>query len=129
MQMMLDKTANNGRTAFITMESWMFLTSFEKLRRDLLDNYCISSLGHFGWHIIGIAFGTVMTVFHKTLPNNYKGVYSYLTIDDIDKDNNKPYVYPKKDNGRYSIGRYTARNNMLTAANCAIRRMPIKLLS
>ena len=103
MQMMLDKTANNGRTAFITMESWMFLTSFEKLRRNLLDNYYISSLGHFGWHIIGIAFGTVMTVFQKTEPKNYKGEYSYLTIDDIDKDSNKPYVYPKKDNRRYSI--------------------------
>jgi len=103
MQMMLDKTANNGRTAFITMESWMFLTSFEKLRKYILGNFFISSLGHFGWHIIGIAFGTVMTIIQKTNPKNLKGEYSYLTIEDIDKECNKPYLYPKKDNGRYSI--------------------------
>ena len=103
MQMMLDKTVNNGRTAFITMESWMFLTSFEKLRKYLLDNLLINSLGHFGWHIIGIAFGTVMTVIQKTNPKNIKGEYSYLTIEDIDKESNKPYVYPKKNNGKYAI--------------------------
>ena len=103
MQMMLDKTVNTGRTAFITMESWMFLTSFEKLRRYLLDNFLISSLGHFGWHIIGIAFGTVMTVIQKIDSKNIKGEYSYLSIEDIDKESNKPYVYPKKDNGKYSI--------------------------
>ena len=103
MQMMLDKTEHNGRTAFITMESWMFLTSFEKLRRYLLDNFLICSLGHFGWHIIGIAFGTVMTIIQKTNPKEIKGEYSYLTIEDIDKESNNPYVYPKKDNGRYSI--------------------------
>ena len=42
-------------------------------------------MGHFGWHIIGIAFGTAMTVIDKCKSNGNKGVYSYLTIDDIDK--------------------------------------------
>ena len=103
MKLMLDRTVDNGRTAFITMESWMFLTSFENLRRFLLDNYYLSSMGHFGWHIIGIAFGTVMSVFQKCKSNDRIGEYSFLTIDDIDKEKNVPYVFPKKDNGRYSI--------------------------
>ena len=103
MEMMLKRTQSKGRTAFITMESWMFLTSFENFRRDLLDNYYLSSLGHFGWHIIGIAFGTVMTVFQKCKSLKRKGEYSYLTIDDIDRCTNEPKTFPLKNNGRYSI--------------------------
>lgn len=103
MDMMIDKTAERGRTAFITMESWMFLSSFEKFRKEIVENYYISSLGHFGWHIIGIAFGTAMTVIEKAKPYGRKGEYSYLTIDDVDRSINIPYVFPKKDNGRYSI--------------------------
>lgn len=103
MQMMIDHTIDEGKTAFITMESWMFLTSFEKFRKEIIDKYNISSLAHFGWHIIGIAFGTAMTVLTKAKPNGQKGEYSYLTIDDVDREKNIPYVFPKKDNGRYSL--------------------------
>ena len=103
MQMMLNKTIVYGRTAFITMESWMFLSSFEKFRRKIIENYYICSLSHFGWHIIGIAFGTVMAIIEKQKPNEREGEYSYLTIDDINRNVNIPYVFPKKDNGRYSI--------------------------
>ena len=103
MDMMLERTVENGKTAFITMESWMFLSSFEKFRKNIIDNYHIASLGHFGWHIIGIAFGTAMTVIDKCKPNGRKGIYSYLTIDDVDREKNVPFIYPKKDNGRYAI--------------------------
>ena len=103
MQMMIDHTIDNGKTAFITMESWMFLSSFEKFRKAIVDNYQIDSLSHFGWHIIGIAFGTAMTVLTKSKPIGQKGEYSYLTIDDVDKIKNMPFVFPKKDNGRYAI--------------------------
>lgn len=103
MEMMLEKTVNNGRAAFITMESWMFLSSFEQFRKHILDNYHISSLGHFGWHIIGIAFGTVMTVIENHKSNGRKGEYSYLTINDINRTVNIPFKFPKKDNGRYAI--------------------------
>lgn len=103
MEMMMNRCAPRGRAAAITMESWMFLSSFERLRKKFLDNYFISSLGHFGWHIIGIAFGTAMCVWEKAEANGRKGEYSYLTIDDIDSEKNVPYAFPKKDNGRYAI--------------------------
>ncbi len=102
MIMMLEKTEKFGRTAFITMESWMFLSSFEDLRKEIIDNYYISSLGHFGWHIIGIAFGTAMTVVQKSPHVNRKGEYSYLTIEDIDREKNSPLEYPKRNNGRFA---------------------------
>ena len=103
MQMMMEKTINKGRTAFITMESWMFLASYDEFRKFIVDNYYIESLGHFGWHIIGIAFGTAMCVIQKYKAEGRLGEYSYLTINDINRDKNIPYCFPKKDNGRYSI--------------------------
>ena len=100
---LLELCEKGGRVGMITMESWMFLSSYEKLRKQICENYYISSLGHFGWHIIGIAFGTSMFVVEKAPQCDRLGEYSYLTIDDVDQDRNVPYVFPKKDNGRYAI--------------------------
>lgn len=41
-------TKKNGYTAMITMHSWMFLSSFEKLRVNLIENREIDSLVHLG---------------------------------------------------------------------------------
>lgn len=102
-EQMLNLTTEKARMGCITMEAWMFLSSFEEFRKRLIDNNYIVSLSHFGWHIIGIAFGTAMTIFEKDKSNGRKGEYSYLTIDDIERQSNTPYVFPKKDNHRYSI--------------------------
>lgn len=102
-EMSLSRLKDKGRAGLITMESWMFLSSFESFRRNIIDNYYIASLSHFGWHIIGIAFGTVMTIFEKSQANGRKGIYSYLTIEGIDRDKNVPYVFPVTDNGRYAV--------------------------
>lgn len=92
----------SGLTGLVTMESWMFLSSFEKFRTHLLDNYRIDSLTHFGWHIMRIAFGTVSFVIHNIAPSvGLSGTYSYLEIDDIEKSTGRPKVFPKKDNGRF----------------------------
>ncbi len=40
--------SKNGKYGMINMHSWMFLSSFEGLRRDLIDNYRIDSLLHLG---------------------------------------------------------------------------------
>lgn len=117
MQMMIERTQDKGRCAFITMESWMFLSSFEKLRHYIIDNYYISSLGHFGWHIIGIAFGTAMTVIEKNKDYGRIGECSYLTIDDIDRSKNVPFVFPKKDNGRFA---HVSQQNFEKIPGCPI---------
>lgn len=117
MQMMIERTQDKGRCAFITMESWLFLSSFEKLRHYIIDNFYISSLGHFGWHIIGIAFGTAMTVIEKNKDYGRIGEYSYLTIDDIDRSKNVPFVFPKKDNGRFA---HVSQQNFEKIPGCPI---------
>ena len=98
-----DKVVTNGYTGLVTMESWMFLSSYENLRKYLIDHKTIISLSHFDWHIMRIAFGTVAFVLQNKKHNSYKGVYSYLDRTDVDLQVELPYVFPKKDNGRYAI--------------------------
>ncbi len=93
----------NGFCGLVTMESWMFLSSFEVFRKNLLKNIRIQSLTHFGWHVMRIAFGTVSFILQNKKPdNNFKGTYSYLEIDDIDKSNDRPRHFPIKNNGRFN---------------------------
>ena len=103
----IDRSINtslpNGIIGNVTMESWMFLSSFEKFRKDLLENVTIDSLSHFGWHIMRIAFGTVSFILRNKKPNGSDlGVYNYLEIDDIDKEIEKPLVFPNKER-RYEV--------------------------
>ena len=44
----IDRLDECGKYGMINMHSWMFLSSFERLRRSLLDNYHIDSLLHLG---------------------------------------------------------------------------------
>lgn len=44
----LDLTKEKGYTAMITMQSWMFLSSFEKLRKKIISNHRIDTLVHLG---------------------------------------------------------------------------------
>ncbi|MDD3945761.1 MAG: BREX-1 system adenine-specific DNA-methyltransferase PglX, partial [Bacteroidales bacterium] len=94
----------HGLNGLVTMESWMFLSSFEALRKKIIDNTCIQSLTHFGWHIMRIAFGTVSFILEKSIPNDeFRGTYSYMEIDNIDKKTERPIHFPVKDNGRFKI--------------------------
>lgn len=101
MEQMMCFVKDNGRMGCITMESWMFLSSYENLRKSIIEKYSIVGLGHFGWHILGIAFGTAMLVLEKNKKVKI-GEYSYLTIDDVDRIPNIPFEFPKKDNGRFA---------------------------
>lgn len=48
MLLAIERLADNGKYGMINMHSWMFLSSFEKLRRTLINNYHIDSLLHLG---------------------------------------------------------------------------------
>lgn len=93
----------DGYLGMVTMESWMFLSSFTELRNKILESCTIQSLSHFGWHIMRIAFGTCSFIFQNSTPNiRNKAVYSHLEIDDIDREKEIPFVFPKKENERYN---------------------------
>ncbi len=48
MQMGMERLAANGKMAQINMQSWMFLSSFEKLRKQFLKDYNIDNMLHLG---------------------------------------------------------------------------------
>ena len=82
----------NGYNCMVTMQSWMFLASYEKMRDAILSNYTISNLMHMDNMVMGIAFGTAVTVFRGDCLNNYKGTYNYVGLGSISGE--KPTVFP-----------------------------------
>lgn len=48
MDVSIDRLCDHGKYGMINMQSWMFLSSFEKLRKKVLDNYQIDSMLHLG---------------------------------------------------------------------------------
>jgi hypothetical protein len=82
----------NGFNSMVTMQSWMFLSSFEGLRKKIIENYCIRTLLHMDNMVMGIAFGTAATVM-MNCHVNYKGRYLYVTIKDL-SEKGEPHSFP-----------------------------------
>lgn len=80
----------------VTMQSWMFLSSYEKLRAKILDTETIETLLHMDNQVMGIAFGTAVAVLRTKKINGYKGVYNYIYYSDVVND--KPSSFPVKGN-------------------------------
>jgi len=76
-----------GYSAMITMQSWMFLSSYEKLRHKVLNFYSIKTMAHLDNMVMGIAFGTSATIFQKQKPNvETEAVYFKINLDDLDEN-------------------------------------------
>ena len=71
-------TINNGYTSMITQPSWLFLSSFEELRKQILDNQNIMSVLHMGRGIFGIDFGSCAFTLKRSHIKNYIGSYFRL---------------------------------------------------
>ena len=76
----------------VTMQSWMFLSSYEKLRKKILDTKTIETLLHMDNQVMGIAFGTAVVVLKTKKIENYKGTYNYIYYSDIVEDT--PVSFP-----------------------------------
>lgn len=68
-------TQQERYTAMIVMQSWMFLSSFEELRKNIIEKKQIESLLQIGYGVIGIAFGTTAFCLKNKIPNDSKGQY------------------------------------------------------
>lgn len=86
----------NKFNCMVTMQSWMFLSSFEKFRKNLISNKCITNLMHMENMVMGIAFGTSATIFRNTPLPKFKGTYNLIKLKDI--VNEKPKEFPIKTN-------------------------------
>ena len=120
-------TKKNCYTSMITMPSWLFLSSFENIRKYMINNLKIQSLLHMGRGIFGIDFGSVAFTLKKEIPNKEKGNYyrlhkrnfQHIYYDDIEKiflnsKENFNYKYDfdlyRDDEGVNTIPNYSIEN-------------------
>ena len=68
----------NGYYAMINIPVWMFLSSYEKLRKKIEIGNTYVNMVHFGRGIFGSDFGTTSFVISKKHINEYIGVYRRL---------------------------------------------------
>ncbi len=87
---------SNGYNCMVTMQSWMFLSSFEKMRKNILQTKVISNLMHMENMVLGIAFGTAVSNFRNCIIKGYKGTYNQIKLSDI--VNSEPVYFPVKEN-------------------------------
>lgn len=74
----------------ITMQSWMFLSSFEALRRKLLDSSSIETMAHLGAGAFDSIGGEVVSTTAFTLKNNSSsGNGTYIRLVDVSGDDNQ----------------------------------------
>lgn len=99
---------NKGYYAMITPPSILFLDTFEKTRKNIIDNSSIISLIHMGRGVFGIDFGSCSFVIKKEVNNEYESTFlklydrtfQYINNEDIEKiylssikDNNFKYDF------------------------------------
>jgi hypothetical protein len=78
MEVIPNLTMDKSRFALINLPSWLFLSSFETLRKSYIDNYQFDSLLHMGRGIFGIDFGSVAFSMKKEQKENVVGSYFRL---------------------------------------------------
>ena len=82
MEVATARCMKGGRVGMITMQSWMFLSSFEALRRKLLEEKTILSMAHLGAHAFDSIGGEVTQTTTFILANEhlpgYEGTYFRL---------------------------------------------------
>jgi len=72
-------TLSKGKYGFIVPPSWLFLSSYEELRHQIVLNKKIDSLLHLSRGIFGADFGSVSTVISNVIPNkNSSGTFLKL---------------------------------------------------
>ncbi|WP_061100914.1 BREX-1 system adenine-specific DNA-methyltransferase PglX [Enterococcus faecalis] len=74
---------SDGYNSLVTMQSWMFLSSYENMRKNIILNYTINNMMHMENMVMGIAFGTVVTIFQKVCLKNFKGTYHQIKTEDV----------------------------------------------
>lgn len=88
---------HNGFNSMVTMQAWMFLSSYQKFREQLFMRSTIYNLMHMENNVMPIAFGTCATVFRNKLIKGFEGTYNHIETKDI-TDANLPYEFPVRKN-------------------------------
>ncbi len=90
MEKSFEYLSDNGYMSMINIPVWMFLSSYEKLRQNLIDKTTIINMLHFGRGVFGADFGTTSFVFLSKRIHGYLAEYHKLykkqgAVDTIEK--------------------------------------------
>lgn len=91
-----------GFNSMVTMQSWMFLSSYQTMRERLLAEKTLSNMVHMGNGVMGIAFGTAATVFLNYSVKSFNASFSYCDSDDLNEEG-LPSSFPVQ-NDRFRTG-------------------------
>jgi type II restriction/modification system DNA methylase subunit YeeA len=88
----------SGFNSMVTMQSWMFLSSFDAMRKALLDNHKLDSLLHLpydgkGPTAMGISFGICAFSFQATKVSGFRSAFDYFRYFELN-DDGVPRVFP-----------------------------------
>lgn len=100
----LEMIKDYGFNCMVTMQSWMFLSSFEKFRKKLIETTTISNLLHMDNMVMRIAFGTSATVFRKINLMNYNSTFYHVKLSDVENDIVDPLFF--NDKNKYIIKQF-----------------------
>lgn len=91
MERALRMSVARGSMAMINMQSWMFLSSFEKLRSNLLSNACLQSMAHLGPRAFDTIGGEVVSTTAFVFGNYYSADQhgTYLRLVDGNNETEK----------------------------------------
>jgi hypothetical protein len=78
MLLQMNRTVRNGYYANIVPPSWMFLSSFENLRKEIISRNAISSLLHLSRGVFGADFGSAATIVQNRIDKQANGIYFRL---------------------------------------------------
>jgi hypothetical protein len=89
---------NTGNNAMVTMESWMFLSSYSAFRTHLLASTTLSMLTHMpyegrGRTAMGISFGTSAFVLRNLHVGGYCAHFCFVQHTDLD-ESGVPHTFP-----------------------------------
>jgi type II restriction/modification system DNA methylase subunit YeeA len=91
----IDLLTPHGISSMVTMQSWMFLSGLENMRVKLLRQNTLLALMHMENMVMGIAFGTAVSIFRKE-HIHYKATFNHIKYPDI--INGEPFTFPVPEN-------------------------------
>lgn len=91
----LSLTIIQGTVGMITMQSWMFLSSYEKLRTYILDNHTILTMAHLGARAFDSIGGEVVSTTAFVLENSHRPDYqgAYIRLVDGNSEKEKRIMF------------------------------------
>jgi hypothetical protein len=95
--------SSHGFNAMVTMQSWMFLSSFTEFRDALLRQRTILTMAHMGNMVMGIAFGTAATVWANTSAPKHRGRFCHVEMSDVG-DDSSPVQFPPRNQRNSKAG-------------------------